>query len=79
MPRFTGGFIAGARLGFIGLGAMYLNERDPNGADAPDIALNSVSTRLGFMSAGPLSGIYPGVEEFRRNGLAQAIRDIVCE
>ena len=69
--HFVGGFIAGANIGWIPARAV-MNSREQAGVDDADIALNSVSTRLGASTIGN------GIGYIRRN-IANQIRRQLCQ
>jgi hypothetical protein len=74
--HFTAGFIAGARLGLVGLVGMNNREgnHNPSRANLPDFKLNGVSADLGSMFTKR-----PDSVEFRRARLADQIREDVCQ
>ena len=72
--HFVGGFVAGARMGWLPT-LIFMNRREEpnaNGENDADIALNKVSTYLGASTIGN------DIEYIRRN-IAEAIRKQVCE
>ena len=72
--HFVGGFIAGARIGWIPARTVMNRREEPNtnGENDADIELNEVSTYLGAGTIGR------GIAYIRRN-IAEAIRKQVCK